>query len=87
MAIAAEKFENQWRESLTSTVAQVMKRETVSVEEAVVLLPTLHTAILLSLDRAMRRGWRSYYSEYTSRGRAPTQGDSREQLAIVFQCA
>jgi hypothetical protein len=90
MAVAAEKFENQWRDSLTSTMAQVMKRETVSVEEAVVLLPTLDTAILLSLDRAMRRGWRSYYSEYTSRGRAPTFtqiSDPMEGAAFLFTAA
>lgn len=90
MAVAAEKFENQWRDSLTSTMAQVLKRETVSVDEAVVLLPTLDTAILLSFDRAMRRGWRSYYSEYPSRGRAPTLtqiSEPMEGAAFLFTAA
>ena len=90
MAVAAEKFENQWRDSLTSTMAQVIKRETVSVEEAVVLLPTLDTEILLSFDRAMRRGWRSYHSEYKSPRRATTVtqiSDPMEGAAFLFTAA
>jgi|HubBroStandDraft_1064217.scaffolds.fasta_scaffold01793_12 HEAT repeat protein len=90
MAVAAESFENQWRDLLTHTLAQVMGRETLSVEEAVTLLPTLDTAILLSFDGTMRRGWHSYYSEYASRGRAPTLtlvSDPTEGAAFLFTAA
>jgi hypothetical protein len=90
MAAAAESFENQWRDLLPRTLAQVMGRETLSVEEAVTLLPTLDTAILLSFDRAMRRGWHSYYAEYASRGRAPNLtllSNPTEGAAFLFTAA
>jgi hypothetical protein len=90
MAAAAESFENQWRDLLTGTLAHVIGWETLSVEEGVTLLPTLDTAILLSFDRAMRRGWHSYNAEYASRGRAPTLtllSDPIEGAAFLFTAA
>jgi hypothetical protein len=90
MAVAAKKFEDQWRDSLTSSMAQVLNQETLTAERAVALLPTLDTAILLSLDRAMRREWRSYHSEFTSRGRALTMiqiSNPMEGEAFLFTAA
>jgi hypothetical protein len=58
IAKATRELEAQWSDLLAAASARAMKRETITGEEAVALLPTL----LPSLAREIRRGWHTYNS-------------------------